>query len=84
VNERWVCKRCFAQRRSAEFQAIFESVCIMPFESFVGTPYATSALYADVITPSVSSFDDGDREYICFLYNLDDSDFTSSMQGAHR
>lgn len=58
----------------AEFDTIFESVCIPAFESYVGSDYATSALYAGFITPSESSWDDGDREYICYLYEpVDDT-----------
>jgi hypothetical protein len=68
----------------AEFTAIFESVCVVPFESFVGMSYVSSALYADMITPSASSFEDGDREYICVLYDPADSELTSTMEGAHR
>ena len=76
----------------AEFDAIFESICVGTFETYVGTPYADSALYAGMITPSEGSWGDGDREYVCYLYEpLDPTDLdggnvelTSSMEGAAR
>lgn len=69
---------------SAEFGAIFDSLCLTPFESFVGMSYVSSELYADMITPSESSFSDGDREYMCVLYDPGDAEMTSTMEGAHR
>jgi hypothetical protein len=68
----------------AEFGAIFETLCVGPFEGFVGMSYATSALWADMITPSESSFGDGDREYMCILYDPADTTMTSTMENAHR
>lgn len=74
----------------AEFDAIFESMCIPAFETYVGSPYATSALYGGMITPSERSWDDGDREFTCYLYEpLDDSlienvALTGSMRGSAR
>lgn len=75
-----------------EFDAIFDSICVSAFETYVGVPYADSVLYAGMITPSESSWNDGDREYVCYLYEpIDGSDpnsanveLTSSMEGAAR
>lgn len=67
-----------------EMAAIFETVCFGPFESFVGVPYVDSALFADMIAPSEESFAEGDREYVCYLYEEDGSDLTGSMEGANR
>ena len=64
----------------AEFDAIFESVCLSAFEAYVGSPYATSELYASMITPSEGSWDDGDREYICYLLEPVDDSFTENVQ----
>jgi hypothetical protein len=76
----------------AEFDAIFESICVPAFDSYVGTAYADSVLWATMITPSESSWDDGDREYVCALYEPEDPedpdsalvDLTTSMEGAAR
>lgn len=74
----------------AEFDAIFASVCLPRFEPFVGTSYDESVLFASMITPSQSSFDDGDREYICVLYEPDPDDpaqavaVSGSMEGVNR
>jgi hypothetical protein len=73
-----------------EMDAIFTSICSGPFETFVGTAYDDSALWATMITPSPSSFSDGDRGYICVLYEPDPDDpldavaVTESMQGSNR
>lgn len=52
----------------AEFEEIFGSMCVPAFEAYVGSDYVSSALYAGFITPSQASWDDDDREYICYLY----------------
>ena len=68
----------------AEMETVFRSVCEGPFGTFVGEPYATSALWATMITPSQESWDDGDRTYICVLYDPEDAALTESMEGAGR
>jgi Septum formation len=76
----------------AEFEAIFESICVPAFGSYVGIPYTDSELWATMITPSESSWDDGDREYVCALYEPEDGEdpdspnieLTASMEGAAR
>jgi hypothetical protein len=64
-------------------EAITDELCLDTFESYVGVAYADSALYAMPITPSESSFGDGDREYVCVLYEPDVR-LTGSMEGANR
>ncbi len=74
----------------AEFDVIFESLCVPTFQTFVGVAYADSALYANAITPSEESFDDGDREYACVLFEPIDETLTEnvvlteSMEGSNR
>lgn len=74
----------------AEMDAIFESTCVAAFEPYVGADYATSSLYASMITPSESSWDDGDREYVCTLYEPVDEtlvevvELTGSMRDSRR
>ena len=68
----------------AEFDAIFTQVCEPPFQQYVGEPYETSAIYGTMITPSEESFSDGDREYICVLYDPDNAAITSSLRNANR
>lgn len=65
-------------------EAVFLSVCLDPFEAYVGTPYASSEIYADMITPSDESWSDGDRTFMCVLYDPADSELTESMRGAAR
>ena len=74
----------------AEMEAIFMNQCEPAFESYVGVPYADSAIYASMITPSEGSWDDGGREFVCYLFEpADDSleevvPLTGSMRGANR
>jgi Septum formation len=68
----------------SQLEAVFTSICSQPFESYVNFPYATSAIYANMITPSEESWADGDRTYICVLYDPDDPELTQSMRGAAR
>ena len=37
-----------------------------------------------MISPSEESWGDGDRSFICVLYDEDDPELTESLQGANR
>lgn len=58
--------------------------CVAEFEAYVGLSYQESDLNVFPITPTQGSWDDGDREIVCALYNLDLSKLTGSMEGAAR
>jgi len=64
--------------------AAFLSVCAGPFASFVGEPYDTSELFAYPITPTEESWSDGDRGVICVVYDDDNPELTTSLEGANR
>jgi hypothetical protein len=68
----------------AQMEEVFYTVCDAPFESYVGVSYAESALWASMITPSEETWASGDREFICYLHEEDESDFTGSMRGSNR
>ena len=68
----------------AQLEGIFTEVCEPAFETYVGEPYATSVIYGTMITPSEESWADGDREYICVLYDPDDAALTQSLRDANR
>ncbi|HUP17153.1 MAG TPA: septum formation family protein [Acidimicrobiia bacterium] len=61
-----------------------QELCVGEFEAYVGLSYEESALEVLAITPTQGSWDSGDREILCALYNLDFSKLTGSMQGAAR
>ena len=61
-----------------------QELCIAEFEAYVGRSYQESTLGVFPITPTEGSWDSGDREIICALYNLDLSKLTGSMEGAAR
>ena len=44
--------------------------CLEPFEPFVGKAYEESHFAISVLFPSSDSWDQGDREIVCFLYDL--------------
>jgi hypothetical protein len=74
----------------ASYESAFNTLCLGDFEAYVEADWTSSAIYADMITPSEESFADGDREYICFLYEPDPEDInqdlvlTESLRGAAR
>ncbi len=55
----------------ASYASAFDTLCVADFEAYVGADWETSEIYGDMITPSEESFADGDREYICYLYEPD-------------
>ena len=67
-----------------ELDTIFTSVCEGPFDGFVDMPYVDSELYGQMITPSEETWADGDRSFICILYDPNDPALTASMEGAAR
>jgi Septum formation len=70
---------------SEAMNQIGTDLCIEQFDEYVGIGYIDSELEVFSITPSEASWnDDGDREVVCALYNLDFSKLTGSMEGAAR
>lgn len=59
-----------------------EDLCIPVFEEYVGTAYGTSRLGIQPIMPTQDSWDDGDREVVCALYDLQGVQLEGSMQGS--
>ena len=76
MSDRWVCH--------AELETVFSSICLDEFEGYVGAPYATSAIYASMISPSEGSWADGDRTFTCVLFDPDGAELTESLRGAAR
>ena len=56
--------------------------CLDPFEAFVGASYISSSLDYAYLTPTQASWNEGDREILCFLYDLDWDKLTGSMRGS--
>jgi hypothetical protein len=47
--------------------------CIDSFEAFVGMAYEDSTVFANWLTPTDSSWGQGDRELLCFAYEVDEA-----------
>lgn len=58
--------------------------CLDAFAGYVGTAYLDSELDYFPLTPTSGSWDAGDREVVCALYDLTLAQLTGSMQGAGR
>ena len=56
--------------------------CFDEFESFVGLEYSQSILDFSWFTPTAQSWEEGDREVICFVYDLDLKKLTGTMAGS--
>ena len=55
-------------------------LCIAQFQAYVGEAYIDSTLEVFPIIPTEASWDDGDREVICALYNNDLRKLTGSVR----
>ena len=53
--------------------------CVPLFEDYVGSDYETSRLDVWWIFPTTESWNDGDREVACVLYDLGLNKLTGSM-----
>jgi len=60
-----------------------EEDCTAAFETFIGLPYQESELFATWLTPTEESWEQGDREILCFVYD-EDADTTGSLENAAR
>lgn len=68
----------------AQLETVFGELCVPPFQSYVGTSYETSELWASFVTPTEDGWNDGDHEFICYLFEEGESMLTRSMAGAAR
>jgi hypothetical protein len=74
----------------AEWDTVFLTRCVPSFEPYVGADYATSEIYASMMTPTADGWSAGDHEIICYLFEpLGDSltesvELTASLRGAGR
>lgn len=59
-----------------------DGVCLAGFEPYVGRDYATSRLDFTYLYPVRDGWQNGDREVICFLYDLNYAKLTGSMRGS--
>lgn len=44
--------------------------CLAAFEGYVGRDYQSSSLDISALTPTSESWDQGDKEVVCFLFDL--------------
>ena len=58
--------------------------CLAAFEGYVGKPYAQSAFAILPIPPSETSWNGGDREVVCAVYDAGRRELTGSVRGAAR
>ncbi len=56
--------------------------CLPAFEQYVGASYQESSLDISYLSPTAESWDRGDREIACLLYDLNLEKLTGSMRGA--
>ena len=68
----------------SQVEAIFFENCEPSFAAYVGEPWETSAIFGSMISPSEESWGAGDREFICVLYDPDDTQLSESLRGANR
>jgi hypothetical protein len=66
-----------------EMETIVEDACIGNFQSFVGIDYFDSELDITWLEPTQGSWDQGDRELLCMVYDPA-GDTTGSLAGANR
>ena len=57
--------------------------CLPSFEPYIGQTYMSSRLYINVFYPTRESWErDGDREFVCLLFDLENASMTGSMRGS--
>ncbi|MEN8237699.1 MAG: septum formation family protein [Actinomycetota bacterium] len=56
-------------------------VCLGAFDAYVGEPYETSIYEISWLAPSPETWDVGDREVICFAFDMNLEKITGSING---
>ncbi|WP_075827931.1 septum formation family protein [Cellulosimicrobium sp. CUA-896] len=64
-----------------EIQVIADERCLAEFEPFVGISYDVSRLGYWPMTPTESSWGQGDREVLCLVFDVDLEKLTGSAEG---
>ena len=64
-----------------EMASFAEDGCIAQFEDYVGTDHDSSRYQGHFARPSAETWESGDREVVCFLYDGDFAKLTGSAQG---
>ena len=59
-------------------------LCLAQFDGFIGTEYATSDFEIYYLQPTEESWDDGDREVVCAVYDLAGEHTTGSARNIGR
>ena len=69
----------------SELEDMGGDACLAAFEGYVGIPYEESELDYTILYPSPGSWEQGDREIICFIISGDgtDTQLSGSMRGAN-
>jgi len=62
-------------------QELAQTECINNFDSYVGSEFLTSSLDIGAFFPTNETWDQDDREVICFLHDLELAKLTGSAQG---
>ena len=64
-------------------EATAQNLCIAEFDEFVGIPYEDSVLDVGFLTPTEQSWNDGDRNVLCTIYDPAE-EISGSLRGAER
>ncbi len=62
-----------------DLEEFADNFCFEEFEEYVGIPYSDSIYYYTYFQPTEMSWEDGDREIVCILYDQD-----GQMEGSKR
>ena len=70
----------------SELEDMGGDACLAAFEGYVGIPYEESELDYTMLYPSPGSWEQCDREIICFIISGDgtDTQLSGSMKGSNK
>lgn len=70
----------------SELEDMGGDACLAAFEGYVGIPYEESELDYTILYPSPGSWEEGDREIICFIISGEGTDvqLSGSMKGSNK
>lgn len=67
---------------SAAVSRLASDTCLGSFDEYVGTEYTESALAIGFLPPSESTWDSGDREVVCYLFDANGAKLISTAKGS--
>ena len=82
ILDRNRCSDWAGIRRSEKIQDVSVAECLLYFKNYVGKDYVESIVDITTLSPTVESWDSGDREVACLAYDMNKNKLNVSVKNS--